>query len=84
MHYLSSANLVAISLHVSGLLFANHQQVTMHMCNNWQVLYVLVDCQLASIPTRPADSQLNVQHVPVVAYIHCYLLMMGNYQARNM
>jgi hypothetical protein len=48
MHYLSSVYSVTIPLHVSGFLAAHHQWVTMYICNNWYVLYVLVDCQLAS------------------------------------
>jgi hypothetical protein len=44
MHYLSSVYSVTIPLHVSGLLVAHHQEVTTHICNNWYVLYVLVDC----------------------------------------
>jgi hypothetical protein len=56
MHYLSSVYSVTIRLHVSGLLVAHHKEVTMYICDNWYVLYALVDC---SIPSRPADSQLN-------------------------
>jgi hypothetical protein len=52
MHYLSSVYSVTIPLHVSGLILTNHQEITMYVCNNWYVLYVLVDC-------RPADGQLN-------------------------
>jgi hypothetical protein len=47
MRYLSSVYSVTIHLHVSDLLVAHHQEVTMYMCNNWYMLYVLVDCQLA-------------------------------------
>jgi hypothetical protein len=43
MHYLSSVYSFTIHLHVSGLLVAHHQEVTMYICNNWFVLYVLVD-----------------------------------------
>jgi hypothetical protein len=32
---------VTIPLHVSVLLAAHHQEVTMNICNNWYVLYVL-------------------------------------------
>jgi hypothetical protein len=55
MHYLSSVYSVTIPLHISGLLVAHHQEVTLCICNKWYVLYVLVDGQLA---TGPADSQL--------------------------
>jgi hypothetical protein len=48
MHYLSSVYSVTIYLHVSGLLVAYHQEVTMYVRNKWYVLYILVDLQLAS------------------------------------
>jgi hypothetical protein len=47
MYYLSSVYSVTIPLHVSGLLVVHHQEVTMHICDNWYVLYVLVDCRRA-------------------------------------
>jgi hypothetical protein len=47
MHYLSSVHSVTIPLHVSRLLVAHHQEVTMYICDNWYVLYVLVDCRRA-------------------------------------
>jgi hypothetical protein len=47
MHYLSSVYSVTIPLHVSGLLVAHHQEVTMYICDRLYLLYVLVDCQLA-------------------------------------
>jgi hypothetical protein len=40
MHYSSLVYSVTIPLHVSGLLVAHHQKVTMYICNNWYVLYV--------------------------------------------
>jgi hypothetical protein len=46
MHYLSSVYSVTIPLHVSGLLVAHHQEVTMYIYNKWYVLHILVDCQL--------------------------------------
>jgi hypothetical protein len=64
IHYLSSVYSVTIPLHVLGLLIAHHQEVTMYICNKWYVLYVLLHCQLTV--------NYNVQHVPIVAYIHCY------------
>jgi hypothetical protein len=54
IHCWSSVYSVTIPLHVSGLLVAYHQEVIMYICNNWYVLYYLVDCQLA----WPTDSQL--------------------------
>jgi hypothetical protein len=65
MRYLFSVYSVTLPLHVSGLLVAHHQEVTMYICNKWYVLYVLVDYQSA------------VQHVSFVPYKHCYPLMMG-------
>jgi hypothetical protein len=47
MHYLSLVYSVTIPLHVCGLLEAHHQEVTVYICNNWYVLYVLVDCRWA-------------------------------------
>jgi hypothetical protein len=47
MHFLSAVYSVTIPLHVLGLLVAHHQEVTMYICDNRYVLYVLVDCQLA-------------------------------------
>jgi hypothetical protein len=35
------------------VIIAHHQEVTMYICENWYVLYVLVDCQLS------ADRQLS-------------------------
>jgi hypothetical protein len=40
-HYLSSVCSVTIPLYVSGLLVAHHQEVTMYICDNWYVLYVI-------------------------------------------
>jgi hypothetical protein len=45
MHYLPSVYSVITPLPVSGLLVAHHQEVTMYICDNWYVLYVLVDCR---------------------------------------
>jgi hypothetical protein len=38
IHCFPSVYSVIIPLHVSGLLVAHHQEVTMYMCNNWYVL----------------------------------------------
>jgi hypothetical protein len=61
MHYLSSVYSVTIPVHVSGLLVAHHQEVTMYICDNWYVLYVLADCRRAwkewnSSPFNPGHS----------------------------
>jgi hypothetical protein len=63
MHYLSSVYSVTVTLHVSGLLVAHHEEVAMYvyMCNNWCVLYVLVDYRRACLewncgPTLGTDS----------------------------
>jgi hypothetical protein len=47
IHSLASVYSVTIPLHVSGLLVAHHQEVTVYICDTWYVLYILVDCQLA-------------------------------------
>jgi hypothetical protein len=39
LHYLSSVCSVNMPLHVSGLLVAHHQEVTMYICNKLYVLY---------------------------------------------
>jgi hypothetical protein len=44
MHCLPSVCSVTITLHVSSLLVDSHREVTMYICNNWYVWYVLVDC----------------------------------------
>jgi hypothetical protein len=57
MHYLSTVYSVTIPLHVSGLLVAYHQEVTMCICNNWYVLYILNDCQPTDVQhTHPQYS----------------------------
>jgi hypothetical protein len=64
MLYLFSVYSVTIPLHVSGLLVAYHQEVTMYVCDNWYVLYVLVDCR------RPADSQLTRTNCRIYTLLH--------------
>jgi hypothetical protein len=54
MHYLSSVYWVTIPLHVLDLLLAHHQEVTLYICDNQYVLYVIVDCRHAWM-----DSQLR-------------------------
>jgi hypothetical protein len=73
MQNLSSVYSVTTSLHVLGLLVAHHREVAMSIRDNWYVLYVLVDCRWAWMESMSID----VQHVPTVTYIHCYLLMMA-------
>jgi hypothetical protein len=66
MHCLSSVYSVTTPLHVSGLLLAHHQEVTMYICDNRYVLYVIVDCQLyhTSIYNRlPEDEPSGLKHV---------------------
>src|SRR5215468_331905 len=41
MHCLSSVYSVTIPLHVSGLLVAHHQEVTMYIYDSWYVLNLL-------------------------------------------
>jgi hypothetical protein len=40
MYYLSSV--YSVTIHVSGVLVAHHQEVTIYICDRWFVLYVLV------------------------------------------
>jgi hypothetical protein len=47
MHNLPPVYSVTIPPHVSSLLVAHHQEVTMYICDNWYVLYILVDRQWA-------------------------------------
>jgi hypothetical protein len=64
MHCLSSVYSVTIPLHVSGLLVAHHQEVTMYICYSWYVLYVLVDCQRAWMErnVKCACNETNLMH----------------------
>jgi hypothetical protein len=64
MHYLSSVYSVTIPPHVLGLLVVRHQEVTMYICDNWNVLWVLVDCR------RACMAHQDLQYLPIV---HCYL-----------
>jgi hypothetical protein len=41
MHYSYSVYSFTILLHVSRLLVAHHQEVTMYICDNWYVLHVV-------------------------------------------
>jgi hypothetical protein len=44
MHYLFSVYSVTTPLHVSGLLVANNQEITMYICDSCYVLYWKEDC----------------------------------------
>jgi hypothetical protein len=59
MHCLSSVYLVTTPLHVSGLLVACHQEVTVYICDSWYVLYwyVLADC-------LQSTQKYNTYHLP--------------------
>jgi hypothetical protein len=57
MHYLSSVYSVTITLHVSGLLVAHHQEAT--QCIYMQQMICVVRFLLTVISTTPADSQLK-------------------------
>jgi hypothetical protein len=46
MHCLSSVYSVTTPLHVSGLLVAHHQEVTMYICDSWYVLARRANSQL--------------------------------------
>jgi hypothetical protein len=54
MHSLSSVYWVTIYLRISGLPVAYYQEVAICMCDNWYVLYALVECR------RDRQSQLNL------------------------
>jgi hypothetical protein len=54
MHSLSSFYLVTITLRVSGLPVAYYQEVAICICDNWYVLYALVECR------RDRQSQLSL------------------------
>jgi hypothetical protein len=66
MHCLSSVYSITIPLHVSDLLVAHHQEVTICICNKWYVFYVLVTVSwpgwdgagyvTSPISTRPTDN----------------------------
>jgi hypothetical protein len=70
---ISSVYSVTIPLHVSGLLVAHHQEVTMYICNKWYVFYVLVDCH----PNQASWQSTKTYNTYHLLHIHCYLLMMG-------
>jgi hypothetical protein len=65
MHYLPSVYSITKPLHVSGLLVAQHQEVTMYICDNWYVLYILVDCCIYTL--LPSDDGLlaSLKHIEV-------------------
>jgi hypothetical protein len=50
MYYVSSVYSFTVPLYVLGLLVARHQEVTMYICDNWDMLYVLADSQLRGTP----------------------------------
>jgi hypothetical protein len=64
MHCLSSVYSVTTPLHVSGLLVANHQEVTVYICDSWYVLYWKEDCL----------KLLECLHVSITTAIHFILL----------
>jgi hypothetical protein len=68
MHYLSSVYSVTTPLHVSSLLVANHQEVTMYICDSWYMLYILVNCWQAWVESNTYQ----------LSCVCSYFLMMGN------
>jgi hypothetical protein len=70
VHYLSSVYSVTTPLHVSALLVADHQEVTMYICNNWPSDSQLkrttrTNCCIYTL-LPPDDGQLaNPKHVEV-------------------
>jgi hypothetical protein len=65
MRYLSSVYSVTIHLHVSGLLVAHHQEVTMYICDSWYVLYVLGDCWWARMEWKTYNTY-QLLHICIV------------------
>jgi hypothetical protein len=71
---------------VSSLLVGRHQEVTMYTIGTCCTSYLTVGGtgwnETSFIPTSPSDSQLRsttrTSCCIIAAYIHCYLLMMGN------
>jgi hypothetical protein len=55
----SSVYSVTIYLHVSGLLVARCQDVTMNLCENWYVMYVLVECRRTWLEFQTGQSTAN-------------------------
>jgi hypothetical protein len=82
IHYVSPVNSVTVPLHISDLLVAHHQEVTMYICNKWYVLYVSVGCQLAWLERNQSNKTYDTYQL--LHIVHCYPLMMGSEQVRNM
>jgi hypothetical protein len=58
MHSLCLVYLVTIPLHVSGLLVAHRQVVTVYMCDSWYMLCILVDSmEFHSIQARHQSTE---------------------------
>jgi hypothetical protein len=84
MHYLSSVFSVTIPLHVSSLLVVHHQEVTIYICDNWYVLYVLfwLSAGLAGIEsnsTRPLMHYLSSVY-SVTTPLHVSGLLVAHHQ----
>jgi hypothetical protein len=70
---LSSVYSIAIHLRVSGLPLAPHQEVTMYVCDNWHVLYVLsrirrttnTICRIYKLLPPDDGLQANPKHIEV-------------------
>jgi hypothetical protein len=72
MQYLFLVYSVTITLRVSGWLVAHHQKLTMYICENWYVLYVLVDCRRAIqawIARRQSTKKYNTYQL-----LHIYIV----------
>jgi hypothetical protein len=81
MHYLPSVYSVTILLHVSGLLVAHHQEITMCICDNRYVLYALVDLRRAGLEwfdsSQAHRQSTKAYNMYRLSHTHCYILMMG-------
>jgi hypothetical protein len=68
MQYLSSVCSVTMHLHVSGLSVVHHQEVTMCICDNLYVLYVLVNCQWACQQSTKTYNTFQLSHIYIYIF----------------
>jgi hypothetical protein len=73
MHCISSLYWDTTPLHISGLLVAHHQEVSMYVCENWYVLYVLrcvhtVTLSRTVTPYRDCGQESRPRNVSKVGY----------------
>jgi hypothetical protein len=77
MHCLSPVYWVTIPLHVSGLLVAHHQEVTMYTCYMWQLVRVVRLSPLGEAHRQSTKTyntyQLSHTHTHRHIYIYIYI-----------